>query len=291
MTDWEERDLESDSELPDPGGSWLPSESPSWLPWALWSLIPLSLLGLYFYISRPEPTEAPEAEPALASEAPNRPAPAAEEAPDVEPEVQLPPLAESDPFLRELLSRLSSHPMLAELLVPDDLVRKIVVVTANVAEGASPARHLTYVRPEERMSVIRTPERIVIDAESYRRYDPFTALVASVDAASAAKLFRVLEPLFDEAHAELGLTERKNFEATLSVAIDQLLAAPVVDGPILLEAVSVNYALRDPKLQALNPAQKHLVRMGPENTKRIQAKLAELSTALKQSPRQGTSSR
>jgi hypothetical protein len=291
MPDWEERDISYEPESPEADGGWPPAERPLWLPWVLWSLIPLSLLALYFYISRPEPSEAPEAEPALASEARSRPVPAAEEAPDVEPEVQLPPLAESDPFLRELLSRLSSHPMLAELLVPDDLVRKIVVVTANVAEGTSPARHLTYVRPEERMSVIRTPERIAIDAESYRRYDGFTALVGSVDAASAVKFYRVLEPLFDEAHAELGLTERKNFEATLSVAIDQLLSAPVVDGPILLEAVSVNYAFADPKLQALNPAQKHLIRMGPQNTKRIQAKLSEFSAALKQSPRQGTISR
>jgi hypothetical protein len=289
MTDWEERDLSNESEpRGSVGGDWLPAEGPNWLPWVLWSLIPLSLLGLYFYISRPGPSEAPAAEPALVGEAPNSPAAPAEEPEDLEPSVTLPPLAESDSFLRELLSRLSSQPLLAALLVPDDLVRKIVVITANVAEGSSPARHLTYVRPEEKLSVLRTSERIVIDPESYHRYDNFAELVSSIDASSTVKLYRVLEPLFDEAHAELGLAERKNFEETLDVAISHLIAVPSVEGPVLVQAVSVNYAFDDPKLQSLTAAQKHLVRMGPENTRRIQSKLAEFSTALKRSSPQGT---
>ncbi len=40
------------------------------------------------------------------------------------------------------------------------------------------------------------------------------------------------------------------------------------------------YRYVDPKLEALSPAQKQLLRMGPENAQKIQAKLRELAGVL-----------
>ncbi len=40
------------------------------------------------------------------------------------------------------------------------------------------------------------------------------------------------------------------------------------------------YTYADPKLEALGPVEKHLLRMGPRNTKLIQAKARELAAAL-----------
>jgi len=50
-----------------------------------------------------------------------------------------------------------------------------------------------------------------------------------------------------------------------------------------LTRLSVAYGFADARLQRLEPAQKQLLRMGPENVKRVQAKLRELVAALETS--------
>jgi hypothetical protein len=270
--DWDDRELRDD----EAGDSDWEGSSRGWLPWVLWALIPIAL-GVLWYTLR-DRGETPREESPARSEGPATPGPASE-ASDVE-ELKLPPLAESDSFLRERIGTLSTKPYLAALLDVDDVARKIVVSVANVAEGASPRKQIPHVRPDESFTVIETSERTVLDPKSYERYDEAAELFASLDARAVAGLFRLVEPLLNEAHAELGLPDRSGFKDTLGRAIEVLRAAPVVEGPILLRAVNVNYAFEDPELERLKAPQKHLVRMGPENTRRIQKKLAEIQEAL-----------
>ncbi len=274
--DWDDRELDGDDS---PSSSSWEGGSRNWLPWALWALIPVGL-GLLWLSLRGGEAPAPSPTRAVPSESAAPEGGPPEKAADVEEAVKLPPLSESDPFFREILAKLSNHPLLALFLEADDLVRKVVVSVANVAEGASPAKQLLHIRPEERFTALETSARTVVDPESYRRYDAPAELFASLDARTVAALYRTLEPLLEEAHGELGLSERRGFRDTLSRAFAVLLAVPVVEGPILLRAVNVNYAFEDPGLEKLSPAQKHLVRMGPANTRRVQKKLTELKAAL-----------
>lgn len=273
--DWDERELRDE----DPESWSWEGGSRAWLPWALWALIPIGL-GLLWLSLRGDEPAPPAAESPKARGEPGPDTPSSEDAADVVDAVKLPPLSESDSFFRDKARELSNHPFLALLLDADDLVRMIVVSVANVAEGASPAKGLVHIRPEERFSALETAERIVLDPASYRRYDAPAELLASLDAGALARLYRTLEPLLEEAHSELGLTERRGFRDTLSRAIEVLLAVPVVEGPIRLRAINVNYAFVDPALEKLSPAQKHLLRMGPQNTRRIQRKLTEIKRAL-----------
>jgi len=63
-------------------------------------------------------------------------------------------------------------------------------------------------------------------------------------------------------------------------AIHTLLATPVVDGEIELRPKVVTYAFADPRLEALSPAQRHFLRMGPRNVRLIQGELRALAAAL-----------
>jgi hypothetical protein len=88
-----------------------------------------------------------------------------------------------------------------------------------------------------------------------------------------------LQPLFDAAYAELGYPGR-SFDNALRQAISNVLDAQVVGGTILLTQPSVNYHFADPRLENLSDLEKLLIRMGPENTGKVQQKVRELVDSL-----------
>ncbi len=194
--------------------------------------------------------------------------------------IDLPELEASDELVRRMAEGLSSRPELAEWLATDRLVRRFVGAVVVVAAGRSPREELEFLDPEASFEVRRPDEPTVVDSASYRRYDVVAATVASLDTRGTAELYRRLRPLFQEAYRDLGFQEG-SFDGALARAIETLLAVPVPEGPVEVVPVGGNaYEYRDRELEALSPAQKHLLRMGPENIRRIQAKLRELAGAL-----------
>ena len=55
-------------------------------------------------------------------------------------------------------------------------------------------------------------------------------------------------------------------------------------GPISSDRPWVRYEFADPALEALPAGSKMLLRMGPENARRLKAKLAELRSAIARAP-------
>jgi hypothetical protein len=99
--------------------------------------------------------------------------------------------------------------------------------------------------------------------------------VSSLDSQKLVEIYRQIKPLMEEAYKELGYPE-KEFGESLLQAFAVLLNTPVPKGDILLEEQVTTYAFSDPGLENLSAAQKHLVRMGPENARKIKAKLREI---------------
>jgi len=189
-------------------------------------------------------------------------------------------LATSDIVIRELVSEISANPKLAAWLVNEDLVRRFVASVDNTASGISPQAHLDFLRPREGFEVDQRRNGVlVIETGSYGRYDVVAQVVSSLDTEGTVTLYRELEPLIDEAYAEIG-PANANFPDRLNRAFDLLLAVPVLEGPAQVEQLVVTYAWADDKLEALSGAQRHFLRMGPENVSLIQGKLGELRAAL-----------
>ena len=201
----------------------------------------------------------------------------------VEPEpadVELPPLGQSDEFVRQLVGGLSSHPRFAAWLVTDDLIQRFVVTVENVADGSNPASQLPFLRPGGRFVTTGAEPELRIDPRSYARYDGAAAVVDSIDAAGVAELYRTLRPLIDEAYRELGYPEG-GFDETLERAIRRLLETPVLerqDATLISRAPFFEFV--DENFEALSPVQKQLMGMGPQNVRVVQAKLRELAAAL-----------
>lgn len=189
-------------------------------------------------------------------------------------------LSGSDAIVRELAAGLSSNPKLASWLVNEDLIRRFTASVDNIASGISPLAHLDFLRPKARFEVDRKSGGVfVINPSSYRRYDLPAQVFASLDTEGSVALYRELKPLIDEAYAEIGPSDRR-FEDRLEAAFDQLLAVPVLDGPARVNELVVTYAWADDELEGLSSAQRHLLRMGPDNVSLIQGKLSELRAAL-----------
>jgi hypothetical protein len=265
MSEWDEVEIEKP---PDRFGSGGPGLLPIGIVVALLLLIGV---GFYFFYWRGE------AEPAPVVEAPEPTE--SEEIEETAPAVDLPPLEESDQFLRDLAAKLSSNPRLAAWLLNDNLIRRFTMIVDNIAEGVSPRAHLLFLEPEEEFRVIERAESLYIDPASYRRYDAVGEVFASLDAEGSAELYRMVKPLIDEAYAEVGRPDR-SFDQTLALAMRELLETPVPEESVEVVPRVKTYALANPRLESLTDAQKHFFRMGPDNVLRIQVKLRELAPKL-----------
>lgn len=196
------------------------------------------------------------------------PLPAAE--PTAEPP---PPLAESDEAARENLSKLFSQ-KIQDFLVPDQVIRKSVASIDNLTRQKLAPR-LNPVKPIGGSLVTTgTDQSLALSEDNYQRYAPFVQIISAADMKQVADTYVRFYPVFQEAYQELGYPDAY-FNDRLVAVIDHLLVAPEVDEPILLKQPSVYYEFADPKLEALSVGQKAMVRMGPEQSRRVKAKLKE----------------
>lgn len=237
-----------------------------------------------------EPDEVPEERPIELAPPPVEPEPAPEVVPEPEPVVLpepvpepepivLPTLDESDEFVREQAEVLSSDGSISWLLATEELVRKFTVVVENMAEGGMPRDPVAFLAPREAFSVVKRDGKTYLNPEGYARFDRITEVLATVEASQAVALLHLIEPLVADAYAELGVRE-PDVDGRIVAAIDVLLATPEVSGPVELARPSVMYQFADAELEALAPAQKQLLRMGPENGARLRAKLEEIRALL-----------
>jgi hypothetical protein len=193
--------------------------------------------------------------------------------------IDLPPLDQTDAVVRDLVKALSSHPSVAAWLATDGLIRNFTVSVANVAEGRTPSRHLSRLRPGAPFRVLERGEDALIDPRSYERYTTLATAAASLDPAGSARLYATLKPRIEDAYRELGVPDTP-FDRTLERAIVMLLSTPVPDEPLRVEPRGIGYGFAAPRLEGLTPAQKHLLRAGPRNARAIQASLREIALAL-----------
>lgn len=214
-----------------------------------------------------EPAMETDVAPAPEPEAPARPAP-------------LPELEASDGAVRGALAGTLDTGLLDRLFVAERWIQRFVVSVDNLTASKLPGARYLSTRPlPERFGVEGENDALAIAPGNARRYEPVVRLVESVDVAALVALYRHYYPLFQSAFDDLGYPG-VYFNDRLVDVIDHLLTAPEVDGPLRLVRPHVLYQFADPDLEALSAGRKLLVRMGPDNARRIKTRLRELRTAL-----------
>jgi hypothetical protein len=255
-----------------------PQDGGSTWPWIVGiAIVAAGALGVvYWQVSQPAPAPVvtPAATPLAATPEPT---------PSASPAIDLPALDQSDALIRDLARGLSPHAQLGLWLTQSDLMRRFVTVVVNIDEGVSPRAQLGFLAPKGRFAVSPEGGRIVVDPASYARYDAVVDGIGALDAQRCVELYRLLLPLGEAAYAELG-KPRGDLTTAVRSALRRLLETPEAPERPALKPVTrggqLLYQYADPRLEALSPAQKHLLRLGARNARRIQTKLRELSEAL-----------
>jgi hypothetical protein len=278
MFDLNDLELERSGEAPMPR----PPRSTNYAVWATAALaVAIGVAGGVWYMTSPR---QPSPAPAVTVPAPPSTVPESPEVPLVQAaDIDLPPLAQTDPIVRELVARLSSHPTIAAWLATKGLIANFTVATMNIAEGRTPAQFLRPIAPRGPFRTTSAGEELFVDPRSYERYNPHADAIAALDSVGTASLYLTLKPRINDAYRELGYPEG-DFDRVLERAIGVLLQTPTVDGKVALYPKGVTYAYADPKLQALLPAQRQFLRLGPRNGQAIRGKLEEIAALLKLQP-------
>ena len=228
------------------------------------------------------------AAPARPAQASPRPSPMATEAmPEPEPRIvapplDLPPLARSDGRVRELATErsLAEAAVVRRGLATGGLVREMAGAMLEISEGRTPRKRLLFLAPArpfttESARPDSSGDAPRISAQSYRRYDGLVDAFVALDARTVVTLYRQLEPLFDQAYADLGVPDG-DFDEVVGAALSVVQSTPVAPPGQELTRRTVGYSFADPRLEALPAVQRQILRMGPRNTERVLAKLREL---------------
>ncbi|MBY6187974.1 DUF3014 domain-containing protein [Marinobacter hydrocarbonoclasticus] len=264
-------------------------------------LVILACGGAWYFFMRdsqvPEPTEpvpalpAPEPtlpEQALPAEPVPEPIPEPEPEPVPEPEPMpeplpepdpLPPLNDSDDFAKEQINAISDGMQLGNSLEDNNLVRRFVVFVDNLAGGEVMRQQGPFTPLQDSFKALEMNGKFYLDPEGYRRFDQYAEFLYNLDETKLRDHFMLAEPLLENAFQELGYGAGQ-FRSAVVDSIDELLAAPEYDMPLELLSHSVNYQFADPAIEDLSDAQKLMIRMGPDNARKVKSLLRRFKAAL-----------
>ncbi|MEP7242370.1 MAG: DUF3014 domain-containing protein [Gammaproteobacteria bacterium] len=187
----------------------------------------------------------------------------------------LPPLNASDPTITEALSGFFGKKAIEDMLVPEQVIRHIVVTVDNlprkkVAEQMRPLKSAPGLT-----ATTMSGDTIALSADNYARYAPFITMVQNTDTKQLGALYIRYYPLFQQAYEDLGYPGQY-FNDRLVEVIDHLLKTPDIRGPVELKQGRVFYEFADPALESRSAGQKMLLRMGSDNAEVLKKKLRDL---------------
>lgn len=229
-----------------------------------------------------DPSQAPSAEQQARAEAaregPRYPVPALDE--EARRRTPLPePGIASDPPLADALSNFADRDTLTDLFSLQDIARRFVITIDNLPREIVPSQASIVRRVPGPLDVEPVDDGFVLEESNYQRYHPFLRFAESIDPATAANWYVRFYPLFQYEYQQLGFPDG-HFNDRVIAAIDDMLAAPTPSGPIRLVQPKVLYRFADPALESLSAGQKIMIRIGPDNARRLRAVLRRLRDEL-----------
>jgi hypothetical protein len=217
---------------------------------------------------------------------PATPPPASQAQPPAEPVVEHPvqpqdkppasvALDGSDAVIAAALAELIDAKQLNNWFFTDSLARRFVATVDNLSRPSVAPRIRVFKPIGGSFAIDRDGDELVIAQSNAARYTPYVQALEHVDAKQLAGVYLHFYPVLQQAYQELGYP-KGYFNDRLVFTIDHLLATPEPKGPLKLVQPKVMYQYADPELESLSAGQKALLRMGPDNRRRVKDKLRAL---------------
>jgi hypothetical protein len=199
------------------------------------------------------------------------------------PEIILPSLDESDVWVQEKLPNYTWRKELLKLVINKDMVRRFVVFTDNFAQGNLAYAHSPLVKPNTKFLANEINNGTTTDwkwnESATQRFTLYVDLLRSFDSETLVQWYFEMKPLIDQAYAELGYPE-DNFTDVLHDAITKVLDMEIPKESLDLVRPSVMFRYKNEQVEALDDADKLLLRLGKENLLVIKSVLLEINERL-----------
>lgn len=221
-----------------------------------------------------QPTETVPPVPAPVADGPKFPLPGT--VPDA---ASMPPADRSDAPILEALLALAKRDALGQVLNMQDFARRFVVTVDHLPRQLIPAQLSAVKRVPGQLAVAPAGDSLTLQPENYARYDAFVRLAESLDPKTMVAIYLRFYPLLQQEYRAMGFPQG-HFNDRVVEAIDDMITAPEVSGPIRLVQPQVNYKFVDPLLEKLSAGRKIMIRIGPEHAARMKKALRALRAEL-----------
>lgn len=186
---------------------------------------------------------------------------------------------EADKLLMGQLDELGFAEEVAALLPRSHLLFTSAAVLDGMSRGKLQRKLLPVSKLDEPFTVEGEGGLLYMSPAGYRRYDELVGGIASVDASAVVLTFHKVRPLYEWAFGGIGLVE-DDFDNAVIRTLDQILATPELERQLALKQKSVVYLYAEPELEALSPLQKQLLRMGPDNIRKVKMQAQAIRSGL-----------
>ena len=221
-----------------------------------------------------QPAETVPPVPAPVADGPKFPLPGA--VPDA---ASMPPADRSDAPILEALLALAKRDALGQVLNMQDFARRFVVTVDHLPRQLIPAQLSAVKRVPGQLAVAPAGDSLTLQPGNYARYDAFVRLAESLDPKTMVSIYLRFYPLLQQEYRAMGFPQG-HFNDRGVEAIDDMITAPEVSGPIRLVQPQVNYKFVDPLLEKLSAGRKIMIRIGPEHAAKMKKALRALRAEL-----------
>lgn len=204
---------------------------------------------------------------------------------EIKPVSITPALDQSDSWVQKQLSGIIWKKELLGLLINEDIIRRFVVFVDNFAQGNIVYSHSPFVKPStsfiakeqiENNSLGNDSQIFELDESNFKRFSIYVDLLRAADTDTLVEWYKELQPLITEAYSELGYPDQE-FKDVLQQSIVKVLDLEFPKGNIELVQPSVMYQYKSSEIEALDDADKLMLRIGKDNLLIIKSVLLEIN--------------
>jgi len=181
--------------------------------------------------------------------------------------------------MQTAFSNLSDSPLLLDSFYTSNPLQRIAAIVDSSSRGIVIPRLLSLKPLQEKFQTSKQGGLVIMDPSGYSRYDAYVDTLLSLNIDKLKELFHKYRPYLEQAYAALGY-QKEALDNAIIKSLDEIISATPINTTIAIQRHEAIYHFEDEDLEALPEIHKQLLRMGPDNMKKIQSLANDLRSSL-----------